>query len=524
MNGAESLVRTFVAGGVDVCFSNPGTSEMNYVAALDRVDGMRTVLCLFENVATGAADGFFRMKGAPATTLLHHGAGLSNGLSNIHNAKKAHSGMINVVGHHPAYHIKYDSPPTSDVEGIARPVCDWVRTSLDAKVVAKDGAEAIAAATSSPPKIATLLLPDDTAWNEGSGVAAVPILQKPTYCSDAVDQAARVLHADGAHTLLLMTGSAMTEEGLGLAQRISRKTSCMVAQAYSPRMARGRGRFAIARVPFSHEAAHQMLKDVRTILLFEARDPESFFAYQNKSSLLRPESCNVQRVTSWGENSVAALDALASALNASRRDVQAQKLPELVKPTGSITHATIAQAIAYAIPENAIVVDESVTAGVGFFPVLNPAAAAAPHDWLQNLGGSLGYSTPVALGAAVACPDRKVITLVGDGGFLYTLQSLWTQAHEGLDVLTIVLNNRRYQILHDEYVAGGVLRDGAIKAGEAGTKTLDMVTLDSPAIDFVGMSRSMGVPGRSVTTADEFSKALEEAMSESGPRLIEVKM
>lgn len=524
MNGAESLVRTLVAGGVDVCFSNPGTSEMNYVAALDRVERMRTVLCLFENVATGAADGYFRMKGVPATTLLHHGVGLSNGLSNIHNAKKAHSGMINVVGHHPAYHVQYDSPPTSDVEAIARSISGWVRTSLDAKTVAKDAAAAIAAAIGSPPKIATLILPDDTAWNEAGEIAQVPSFQRPTYSPEAVEQAARVLHGDGTHTLLLLTGSAMTEEGLGLARRISCKTGCMVAQAYSPRMARGRGRFAIERIPFSHEAAHRMLKDVRRILLFEARDPEAFFAYQNKPSLLRPESCIIQRVTSWGENSVAALDALASALNASLSDVQVQKLPELIKPTGPINHATIAQAVACAIPENSIVVDESVTAGAGFFPALNPTSAAAPHDWLQNMGGSLGYSTPVAVGAAVACPDRKVITLVGDGGFLYTSQSLWTQAHEGLDVVTVVLNNRRYQILHDEYVAGGILGDGPIEVGATGRKTLDMVTLESPAVDFVRMAESMGVPARAVTTADEFNTALEEATSESGPRLIEVKM
>ena len=175
MNGAESLVRTLVAGGVDVCFANPGTSEMHFVAALDRVEGMRCVLGLFEGVVTGAADGYFRMKGTPASTLLHLGPGLANGLANLHNAKKANSGIVNIVGQHATYHIEYNAPLTSDIEGLARPMSAWVRTSPDAKSVARDGAAAIAAAKSAPPQIATLILPADTAWNEADGVAQVPV-------------------------------------------------------------------------------------------------------------------------------------------------------------------------------------------------------------------------------------------------------------------------------------------------------------------------------------------------------------
>src|SRR5256885_1133942 len=303
MNGAESLVRTLVAGGVDVCFANPGTSEMHFVAALDRVPGMRCVLGLFEGVVTGAADGYFRMKGLPASTLLHLGPGLANGLANLHNAKKANSGIVNIVGQHAVYHIAFNAPLTSDIEGLARPMSAWVRTSPDAKSVAKDGAAAIAAAKSSPPQIATLILPADTAWNEADGTVA-------------------------------------------------------------------------------------------------------FFAYPNKPSWLKPEGCEVHSMTSVGENSVAALEALASALGARPADAKPQSMVELAKPTGALTHASIAQAIAMAIPENAIVVDESITTGRGFFP---PTAAAAPHDWLQNMGGSIGFSTPVATGAAVACPDRQGI-------------------------------------------------------------------------------------------------------------------
>src|ERR1700736_3403595 len=410
MNGAESLVRTLVAGGVDVCFANPGTSEMHFVAALDRVEGMRCVLGLFEGVATGAADGYFRMKGTPAWTLLHLGPGLANGLANLHNAKKANSGIVNIVGQHAVYHIGFNAPLTSDIEGLARPMSAWVRTSPDAKSVAKDGAAAIAAAKSAPPQIATLILPADTAWNEADGIAQVPAeSQRANYSSRAVDNAAKVLRVGGAQTLLLMTGSALTEQGLALAAQIAGKTGCKVmGQTYNPRMARGRGRFAIDRIPYVIEQALPILKDFKHIILVEANDPVAFFAYPNKPSLLKREGCEVHRMTSGGENSVAALEALASAVGAKPADAKPQAQVEIAKPTGALTHAAIAQAVAMAIPENAIVVDESITTGRGFFP---PTAAAKPHDWLKNMGGSIGFSTRVAPGAAVACPDRKVICM-----------------------------------------------------------------------------------------------------------------
>ena len=514
MNGAESLVRTLVAGGVDVCFANPGTSEMHFVAALDRVEGMRCVLGLFEGVVTGAADGYFRMKGTPASTLLHLGPGLANGLANLHNAKKANSGIVNIVGQHAVYHIGYNAPLTSDIEGLARPMSAWVRTSPDAKSVAKDGAAAIAAARSSPPAdrhpdfARRYRLERGRRHRPGAGgIAARQLLV-----------AGRGRRGEGAARrrpdAALLTGRALTEQGLALAAQIAGKTGCKVmGQTYNPRMARGTGRFSIDRIPYVIEQALPILKDFRHIVLVEANDPVAFFAYPNKPSLLKPEGCEVHRMTSGGENSVAALEALASALGAKPSDARPQALVDLAKPTGALTHASIAQAIAMAIPENAIVVDESITTGRGFFP---PTAAAAPHDWLQNMGGSIGFSTPVATGAAVACPDRKVICMVGDGSAMYTLQSLWTQAREGLNVTTLVFANRTYQILRDEF-------DG-VGAGEPGQRAQDMLKIDRPTLDFVALAKGMGVPGRAVTTADELVAALSEAMPEKGPRLIEVRM
>jgi acetolactate synthase I/II/III large subunit len=512
MNGAESLVRTLVAGGVDVCFANPGTSEMHFVAALDRVEGMRCVLGLFEGVVTGAADGYFRMKGKPASTLLHLGPGLANGLANLHNARKANSGIVNIVGQHAVYHIGYNAPLTSDIEGLARPMSAWVRTSPDAKSVARDGAAAIAAARNS--QVATLILPADTAWNEADGIALVEgEIQRANYSPRAVENAAKVLRT-GTPTLLLLTGSALTERGLALAAQIAGKSGCKVmGQTYNPRMARGRGRFSIDRIPYVIELALPILKNFKNIILVEANDPVAFFAYPNKPSLLKPPGCEVHRMTSVGENSLAALEALASALGARPSDAKPQPMVELAKPTGALTFASIAQAIATVIPENAIVVDESITTGRGFFP---PTAAAAPHDWLQNMGGSIGFSTPVATGAALACPERKVICLVGDGSAMYTLQSLWTQARENLNVTTIVFANRIYQILRGEF-------DG-VGAGEPGQRALDMLKIDRPTLDFVALARGMGVAARAVTTAEELVAALGEAIPERGPRLIEVQM
>lgn len=514
MNGAESLVRTLVAGGVNVCFANPGTSEMHFVAALDRVEGMRCVLGLFEGIVTGAADGYFRMTGTPASTLLHLGPGLANGLANLHNAKKANSGIVNIIGQHATYHIGYNAPLTSDIEGLARPMSGWVKTSPDARSVARDGAEAIAAAKGQPPQIASLILPADTAWNEADGVASVPTpAQRAGFSTQAIDEAARVLRS-GEQSLLLLTGSALTEKGLALAARISGKTGCKVlSQTFNPRMARGRGRFFVERIPYIVEAALPVLKDFRHIVLVEAADPVAFFAYPNKPSRLRPEDCAVYRMCEAGDNSVAALEALADALGAKEADVKPQKFVDLVKPTGALTHTSIAQAIAYAIPENAIVVDESVTTGRGFFPL---TAAAAPHDWLVNMGGSIGFSTPVSTGAAVACPDRKVICMVGDGSAMYTLQSFWTQARENLDVTTIVFANRTYQILKGEFAG--------VEAGEPGQRALDMLNIDRPALDFVALAKGMGIAACAVSNVDEFNAALSEANAQKGPRVIEVQM
>jgi acetolactate synthase I/II/III large subunit len=514
MNGAESLVRTLVGGGVDVCFANPGTSEMHFVAALDRVDGMRCILGLFEGVVTGAADGYARMSERPAATLLHLGPGMANGLANIHNANKASTPMVNIVGDHATYHRRYDAPLTTDIETAARPFSRWVKTSSDARSVAADGAAAIAAARTPPGQIATLILPADTAWNEGAGPAPVPPPPPPAAVSPAsVAAAARVLRS-GEPALLLLTGRALRARGLDLAGRIAVKTGArLMAQGSNARTERGRGRVFVERVPYVVDQAVKVLSGLRHIVLVGAKMPVAFFAYPDKPSMLAPPDCQGHVLARPEEDAIGALEALADELGARSTPAPVGDDPPPAAANGAITSDALGASLGALLPEDAIVVDEAVTTGRGFFA---PTRSAAPHDWLSNMGGSIGMGMPVATGAAVACPDRKVIALEGDGSGMYTLQALWTQAREGLDVTTLVFANRSYAILRGELANVG--------AGNPGRKALDMLDLGHPDLDWVGLARAMGVPGARVATMAEFNHRLAEGIAAPGPFLVEIAL
>ena len=515
MNGAESLVRSLLASNVNVCFTNPGTSEMHFVSALDRVPGMRSILGLFEGVVTGAADGYYRMADSPASTLLHLGPGLGNGIANLHNAKKAGSGIVNIVGEHATWHLAYDAPLKADIEGLARPVSHWVRTSKSADHVGADAAAACAAASGTPAQIATLILPGDTAWNECKAPVAEPVgkQSRARPSAAAIENAARVL-ARKEPTLLLLGGRALRADALELAGRIAAKTGAVVAaQFFSPRIERGAGRVPMFRIPYAVDQALAALKDYKHIVAIETGEPLAFFAYPGKPSLMKPEGCQVHSVCPLGADSLAALDALAQAVGAKAGDAKVQQAVDKTLPTGKLTGPAIAQILAALIPENAVVVDESVTTGR---ETMGLTAGAAPHDMIQNMGGSIGYSPPVATGAAVACPDRKVICLTGDGSAMYTIQSLWTQARENLDVLTVIFNNRAYQILRNEFA--GVL------AGTPGPRATAMLSIDNPTLDFCALAKGMGVGATRVDTADGFAKAFGDQCRTKGPHLIEVML
>lgn len=513
VSGAESLIHTLVAEGVEVCFVNPGTSEIHIVAALNRISGVRCVLGLFEGVVTGAADGYYRMTGEPAATLLHLGPGLANGLASLHNARKARSGIVNIVGQHATDHIAHNAPLTSDIEGIARPVSEWVRTSANADEIGADCVEAIEAARECPAKIATLIVPADAAWSEA---APVERPRKPakakTFSPEAVDIAAGAARK-GATTLLLAAGEALSEPGLAYLEQVARKTGCQVlAPTMNAKASRGCGRMYVNRIPYIVDLAIPMLSEFRDIVLIEAPEPVGFFAYPGKPSLLKAEGCRVHRLSAPGDDTVGALAVLADALRSEAGDHPMHQPVELVKPTGPLTHETIAQAIACAIPENAIVFDEAITTGRNYH--WSAAAAAPPHDLLQNVGGAIGFSPSASVGAAIACPDRKVICMVGDGSAMYSLQALWTQARVALDVTTIIFSNRGYKILGGEYAALG--------EGKPGPRVQAMLELDRPKLDWTALAAGMGVPGRAVSSADELNAALDAAMSSDGPKLIEV--
>jgi acetolactate synthase-1/2/3 large subunit len=514
MNGAESLVRTLVAGGVEVCFANPGTSEMHFVAALDGVPGIRCVLCLFEGGAAGAADGYARMAGKPAATLLHLGPGLGNAIANLHNARRARSPVVNVVGEHATYHVPYDAPLTSDIEGLARPVSAWVRTVRDAGGVGADAAQAIAAASAEPGQVATLILPADAAWNEGGKVGAVPAAPKPALPSaGAIDAAARALKL-GPSSMLLIGHKALRAEGLDLAGAIAARTGCrLMAQMSNARMERGAGRVPIDRIPYPVDMALDTLKDVRHLVLAGTHAPVAFFAYPGKPSRLMPEGCEIQTLASPAEDLVGALGALAAAVGAKAADAPRQKPAPPELPKGALTSEKIACVLGALMPENAIVCDESVTTGRGFFPATR---GARPHDWLQLSGGAIGLGIPMATGAAVACPGRRVISLEADGSGMYTLQSLWTQARERLDVTTLIWANRAYAILRGELAQVG--------ARNPGRKALDMLSLDDPALDWVKLAGGMGVEGVRAESCEALIDAFRAGLKRRGPFLIEVAL
>jgi acetolactate synthase-1/2/3 large subunit len=513
MNGAESLVRTLIDGGVNVCFTNPGTSEMHFVAALDKVPGMRCILGLFEGVVTGAADGYYRMLGKPASTLLHLAPGLANGLANLHNAKKADSGIVNIVGEHATYHIKYDAPLTADIEGAAAPMSHWVKTSPTSKTVAADGALAIEAATETPGQIATLILPADTAWGPAEAVAVTTAPPAPPKVSDDAVKAAAEMLRTSERATLLMGGAALRQRGLELAGRIAAKTGCgILTEGANTRLERGAGRVQVLRIPYVVELAQEVMKKAGDLVLVGSREPVAFFAYPDKPSLLMDPDAKSTKLAGTDEDMEAALEALAmelDCLDTEPAGIAQPHRPPL--PTGEMTKEAVAAVLGAMLPEGAIVIDESITTGREFFPT---TAGAPPHDWINNRGGSIGYGLPVAVGAAVACPDRKVIALEGDGSAMYTLQSLWTMARESLDVTVLVFANSSYNILRGELTNVGVQNPGP--------RAVDMLSLDRPDLDWVQMSKGMGVEASRATTAEELATAFEAGLHSEGPYLIEV--
>ena len=514
MNGAEGLLRTLLGGGIDVCFTNPGTSEMHLVAALDRLPEMRGILALFEGVVTGAADGYARMTGRPACTLLHLGPGLANGLANLHNASRAQVPIINIVGQHATYHLRHDTPLTSDIEGIARPYSKWLRTSCAASEAGNDAAEATIAARTTPGRIATLIVPSNVAWSEGGSVSPIPLVPRaPVPADESVRHAAAMLRS-GQRTALLLAGGALHGKGLLAAGRIAAATNAKLFAPYPfARIERGAGRPGVERIAYVLEQAVEQLMEFRQMILVGAAAPISYFAAPGKNSELTSPGCEIHTLSTSQEDGVQALGALSDALSIRGIQPLAENSTRPAAPAGAINLSGLATVVAALLPENAIVVDESMTSGREMMPATK---GAPPHDWLANTGGSIGIALPLAVGAAIACPERRVLCLSADGSGMYTAQALWTMAREGLKVSTVIFANRVYGVLKREFSYLGI--------GDPGPRASALFEIGRPDLDWVSLAKGMGVPGARVRSLDEFGKALQAGFEAEGPTLIEVAL
>jgi acetolactate synthase-1/2/3 large subunit len=510
MIGAEALLRSLVASNVDVVFANPGTSEMHFVATLDTVPEMRGVLALFEGAATGAADGYARMRESPAAVLLHLGPGLGNGLANLHNARRSRAPVVAIVGDHATYHKRYDAPLESDIDTVARNVSTWIRRTIRPEDAGTDAAAAVAAACGPPGKVVTLILPADVSWSEGGSVAPpeprTPRTAVPAATLDAVAASLR----SKTTAALLLGGSALRERGIRAASRIATATGAeLLAETFSARAERGAGIPVIQRLAYLAEMAAGQLEGLSHLILVDTTSPVSFFAYPGRPSDLVPEGCEVTVLAGGGDDAITALELLAGELGAGA-ETASETPPRPDRPTGELGAESIARAIGALLPEGAIVSDEANTSGT-FLPAFT--AGAPRHDWLSLTGGSIGQGLPVALGAAIACADRPVLALEADGSALYTLQALWTMAREQLDVTTVIFSNRRYAILRME-----LARVGATASGH---RALEMLDIAPPDIDFVALARGFGVRATRPETAEAFAADLERAFAEPGPHLIE---
>ncbi|HEY0574919.1 MAG TPA: acetolactate synthase large subunit [Pseudonocardia sp.] len=518
MNGAQALINTLVEGGVEVCFANPGTSEMHFVAALDTVPAMRGVLTLFEGVATGAADGYARIAGRPAAVLLHLGPGLGNGLANLHNARRARTPVVTVVGDHATYHKQYDAPLESDIDSVAGTVSGWVRRTERVEDVATDTAAAIAAASGPPGQVVTLMLPADVSWGEGAspaGRVAPDGITLPRVSAEAVAGAAKALRS-GEQAVLLIGGDATREPGLSAAARIAEATGAkLLCETFPARLERGAGLPVVGRLGYLAEMATYQLSGAKHLILAGARAPVTFFAYPGQPSDLVPEGCQVHVLAEPEGGPSSALGQLADELAPGTVAPTAPaNRPEL--PTGALNTESAAAVVGALLPEGAIVVDEANTSGL----TLPAATEGCPrHDWLTLTGGAIGYGLPAATGAAVAAPDRPVLCLQADGSAMYTISALWTQARENLNVTTVIYNNSAYAILRLELQKVGAQTTGG--DGKPGPKAQELLDLSNPNLDFVALATGMGVPAVRAGTAEELATALRNAFAEPGPHLVD---
>ena len=515
MNAADALLKTLVDNGLEVVFANPGTSEMHLVAAIDHYPQIRPVLGLFEGVVTGAADGYARMSGKAAANLLHLGPGLGNGFANIHNAKKARSPMINIVGDHATYHLKYDAPLTSDLDGLAKSSSDWVERVKSPEELPAGGSRAWQAAHNFPGQIATLIVPADCAWGETDKIGKILNSVGPSEIDNDVLREAYQALTDKSNCMLFLGGEFLDEQSVNMAAKIATKTGARLAtETFRKRQRRGFGIPVVEPLPYFSEMAEDFLDGIESIVFVGSKPPVSFFAYPDKRSYLSPENSKLVQLATFEQDGKKALESLCEMLDAN--EISEELLPSETSQAplnGELNPAHVGLLLGELLPEEAIVSDEAATSGFLVYP---NTWNSKPHDWLSLTGGSIGQGLPLATGAAIACPDRPVICLHGDGGAMYTIQSLWTQARENLNVTNIIFSNRAYAILKIELDRVGAL--------ETGDRAESLFSLENPEINWISLGKSLGVESFTAPTVEEFRKIFSSAVNEPGPSLIEVRV
>lgn len=508
--GAQALVSTLANNGVTHCFANPGTSEMHLVQALDKEPRIKSVLCLFEGVATGAADGFARISGTPAMTLLHLGAGFGNGIANIHNAMKGHVPMINVIGDHATYHRKYDAPLTCDLETLVKPHSSHIGIVDSALIGGEIAASAFEAATNHPNSPVSIILPADSAWNEGGIDGPKISLKSPSLVENSkIDEAIELIKNANKPVILVGGKTLGDEKALELFSRFKAANIRIMVDTFPAKLRRGGGLFEPDRMQYFGEMALDDLKNTDLMVIAGTQIPVAFFAYPNKPSILVPENCQTFELAARYEDSFEALSRIADALDLHIAPPK-RELKTMPAPEGALNPFSCAQSLARHMPHNAIISDDAVTAGL---PLYLATSNAKAHDWLFLTGGAIGQGLPVAIGAQMADLKRKTIALSGDGAGMYCIQSLWTMAREKLPIVTIIFANRSYRILNIEMAR--------TEAGAMGETAKQMLSLESPALDYVKIAEGMGIMAKSVSDAKIFDEVLKEAIEANVPYLIE---
>jgi acetolactate synthase-1/2/3 large subunit len=519
-SGAQALLETARELGVRVCFANPGTTELALVRALDEVAEIRPVLGLFEGVCTGAADGYARVSGTPALTLLHLGPGLANGLANLHNARRANSPIINIVGDHATWHLPFDAPLTSDIESLATPMSGHVIRLKSAATIVSSMREAVAESISPPGRVVTLIAPSDFMEEpvEAESVPLAPGAQVraalPVRAERIVSACSRLLAAEAA--VILLGSDALNERAQRAAAAIAQATGArLLMESYPAIVPLGADLPRLERLAYFPDDVIKQLGH-STVLLAGARAPVSYFGYAGQPSKLVDDTRLIE-LSSPGEDGTLALEQLAeqvrgAAAKPARASPPPPPPPQPDEPA-TLSPTSLAEALVQQIPQGAIVSLEGSTAGG---PYLQRAHRARRHRVMTNTGGAIGQGLSCAVGAAVAAPEARVICLQSDGSAQYTVQALWTMARERLNVTVILCANHRYGILQTELRRSG--------AGLDRSATARLTRLDTPCVDWVALAKGYGVPASRVTTTEEFRRALTAGLQTQGPHLIEAQL